>query len=239
MWQRRTNSPDRSISQEAQRKIDLLGQARDVLCDPIRRAQYDQQWVRQGSPLVPPPLPDRITPPLPPDRITPPLPPNRITPPPFPPDRITPPLPPDRITPPFPPDRITPPFPPDRITPPFPPNRITPPPSPPPPISGEWFDLLLRLFGTSRTKNLGVFDLLLRLFGSSPTKNLSVREFPSIGRRIRRGLCLFFFVFAVAAFGSAGAFGSGNSKNPVGEVVIGIISLMVAVYLSRRWWRPS
>jgi hypothetical protein len=45
-------------------------------------------------------------------------------------------------------------------------------------------------------------------------------------------------VFAIGAFGSAGVFGSGNSDNPTGEIVLGAICLVLAA-LMFAFWRPK
>jgi tetratricopeptide (TPR) repeat protein len=54
MWQRRTTNADLSRRQEAERRVQLLGEARTTLLDPEKRQQYDHQLghPRPADPLT-------------------------------------------------------------------------------------------------------------------------------------------------------------------------------------------
>lgn len=51
-WQKRTNSPDLTKRQEAEKRVELLTQAREILMDPAKRAAYTQRldaWLASGA----------------------------------------------------------------------------------------------------------------------------------------------------------------------------------------------
>jgi peptidylprolyl isomerase len=53
LWGVRQNAPDLAARHEAERQVQLLGEVRDVLLDPLRRAAYDQhQAERRASELT-------------------------------------------------------------------------------------------------------------------------------------------------------------------------------------------
>lgn len=59
-WQRRTTNPDLARRQEAERRVRLLAEAREVLLDPDRRAEYLirlDEADRPGQPAEPVPVP--------------------------------------------------------------------------------------------------------------------------------------------------------------------------------------
>lgn len=50
IWTKRTNNPDLTRRQEAERRVQQLSEARKVLLDPARRAEYDRRPVSDSRP---------------------------------------------------------------------------------------------------------------------------------------------------------------------------------------------
>jgi curved DNA-binding protein CbpA len=67
-WSRRANNAPRAADRhEAERQVELVSEAKTVLTDPVRRAQYDVS-IGIGGPVAPPPLDPGWPPDRPPDR---------------------------------------------------------------------------------------------------------------------------------------------------------------------------
>ena len=53
IWQRRTTNADLSRRQEAERRVQLLGEARTTLLDPVKRRRYDAELAQYRAPAEP------------------------------------------------------------------------------------------------------------------------------------------------------------------------------------------
>jgi hypothetical protein len=63
IWSRRaSNAPKAADRHEAEQQVELLGQAKTILTDPARRAQYDHTLAGDQPEQVPWPIPHRNTP---------------------------------------------------------------------------------------------------------------------------------------------------------------------------------
>jgi hypothetical protein len=58
LWGVRQNAPDLATRHAAERHVQLLGEVKDVLLDPRRRANYDRERVARTASVLPLPLAD-------------------------------------------------------------------------------------------------------------------------------------------------------------------------------------
>ncbi len=199
-WSRRSNNAPRAADRhEAEQRVELLAQAKSVLTDPARRAQYDASiGIAPRAPVMNP-----VDSPWPRVERPQPQPQPPMWPPPQPPQ-------------------------------PQPQPPMWPPPNPPRSTDGRRPRGPLEHAGEEAANALEGF--VRRLFGRQPGGSVSPSS-ASTGSRIRHPVWTTLLVlFAILAFASAIG-QKGSAKDPVGNVIIGLVALLVAWRVSGLWRR--